>query len=311
MAQSLDHPELVFVQAEKYAAGRPDGPPLWIVVHDMEASETATRAESTALYFRDLPDGRSVSSHYTCDSDSVVQCVLLGDTAFTVGNRPGNYRGINWEFAGFANQTRAQWLDAYGKAMFAMAAPIIRADAARFGIPLVRRTVAELRARIPGVTSHNDLREAFGVTTHTDPGPNFPWDYFMDLINRSDDGEDDDDMARLTFFLADGGYWRSNGTTIRQIQNGADYEQVANRGDCFPDQDANGFPTPDIIRDPERGGWTWEQIKLAYGEDEALLTATSSGGTGAHHHGGTVSVSITGSGGGSFTTGPAIAAEDE
>jgi N-acetyl-anhydromuramyl-L-alanine amidase AmpD len=237
MATSPDHPELQFVQALKYAKGRPDGPPLWIVVHDMEASETRTRAEATANYFATLPDGRSVSSHYTADSDSVVQCVRLGDVAFTVGNRPGNYRGINWEFSGFAAQTRAQWLDPFGVAMFALAAPYIRDDAKKYGIPLVRRTVAELRARMPGVTSHNDLRLAFGNTTHTDPGPNFPWDYFMDLINQSDD-----------------------------------YSQIADRGDNFPDK--NGAPpTTDIILDPDRGGWTWSQIKAAYGEDEALLTA--------------------------------------
>jgi len=272
---SPDHPELAFVQAKTYAKGRPDGHPLWIVVHDMEASETSTRAENTAQYFATLPDGRSVSSHYCADSDSVVQCVRLADTAYTVGNRPGNYRGINWEFSGFASQTREQWLDPFGVAMFDQAAPIIRSDAQRYGIPLVHRTVAELRSYIPGVASHHDLGLAFGGTTHTDPGPNFPWDYFMDLINQADDGEVED-MARLTFFLADGTYWRSNGTTIRQIKNGGDFKQVADRGDCFPDVDANGFPTPDIILDPQRGGWTWEQIKLAYGEDEAVLSATGS-----------------------------------
>jgi len=186
MATSPDHPDLQFVQAKKYAPGRPDGPPLWIVVHDMEASETSTRAENTAQYFATLNDGRSVSSHYCCDSDSVVQCVRLGDVAYTVGNRPGNYRGINWEFAGFAQQTREQWLDPFGKAMFAQAAPYIRADARKYGIPLVKRTVAELKAYKPGVTSHNDLREAFGNTTHTDPGPNFPWDYFMALLQEDD-----------------------------------------------------------------------------------------------------------------------------
>ena len=68
-------------------------------------------------------------------------------------------------------------------------APVIRADAAKYGIPLQRRTVAELKAWQPGITSHNDLRLAFGGTTHTDPGPNFPWDYFIDLLNQEDDME--------------------------------------------------------------------------------------------------------------------------
>ncbi len=188
MATSPDHPNLQFVQAKSYAKGRP-GKPLWIVVHDMEAGETRTRAETTAAYFANLSDGRSVSSHYCVDNDSVVQCVLLKDTAYTVGNSQGNGRGINWELSGFASQSRAQWLDPFGLAMFAQMAPVVRADAKEYGIPLEKRTVAELKAMKPGITSHNDLRLAFGGTTHTDPGPNFPWDVFLDVM-RGDDMAD-------------------------------------------------------------------------------------------------------------------------
>lgn len=187
MATSPDHPELQFVQASGYTKGRPDGPPLWVVIHDMEANETDRTAEATATYFATGAGGRSVSSHYCADSNSVVQCVLLKDTAWTVGNRPGNYRGINWELSGFAAQTREQWLDPFGVAMFGQIAPIIRSDAARFGIPLERRTIAELKGFRPGITSHNDLGVAFGGTDHTDPGPGFPWDYLLSLLNGEDD----------------------------------------------------------------------------------------------------------------------------
>ncbi|HEX6970273.1 MAG TPA: N-acetylmuramoyl-L-alanine amidase [Micromonosporaceae bacterium] len=186
MAQSPDHPELRFVQARYYARGRPNGEPLWIVVHDMEAGEHSDRAENTAEYFRTMPDGRVVSSHYCADNNSVIQCVRLGDVAYTVGNTAGNYRGINWEFAGFARQTREQWLDDFGVAMFRQAAPYIRADAEKYGIPLKRCSVDDLKARRKGITSHNDLRLAYGGTTHTDPGPNFPWDEFMAIIQEDD-----------------------------------------------------------------------------------------------------------------------------
>jgi len=187
MATSPDHPELQFIQASGYTKGRADGPPLWIVIHDMEAHETPTTAENTANYFATGAGGRSVSSHYCADSNSVVQCVLLKDVAWTVGNRSGNYRGINWELSGFASQTREQWLDEFGVAMFDQIAPIIRADAAEYGIPLERRTIAELQAYQPGITSHNDLGKAFGGTDHTDPGPNFPWDYLLELLTGGDD----------------------------------------------------------------------------------------------------------------------------
>lgn len=183
MAHSPDHPLLTFVQAKFYGTGRSRNvSPLWIVVHDMEAGEYSGRAESTAAYFADPGDNRTVSSHYTVDNDSVIQCVLLKDTAWTVGNAPGNNRGINWELAGFARQTREEWLDPFGLAMFQQMAPYVRADGLKFGIPLERRTVKELLSGKPGITSHNDLRVAFGGTTHTDPGDNFPWDVFLAIM---------------------------------------------------------------------------------------------------------------------------------
>lgn len=183
MAASPDHPELSFVEAAGYSHGRPDGPPLWLVIHTMEAQEASTTAENTANYFANPSDGRQVSAHYCCDNNSIVQCVLLKDVAWTVGNTPGNNRGINYEFAGFASQTGAQWGDAYTQAMLKRVVPYFQADGERYGIPMQRCSVNDLKAFKKGVTSHNDLRLAFGVTTHTDPGPNFPWTWFIDLLN--------------------------------------------------------------------------------------------------------------------------------
>lgn len=186
--QSPDHPDLVYLEARKtsgrpmYTVGRPSGPPLWVVIHDMESNESASCAENTAEYFHDGAGGRSVSAHYCADDNSIVQCVLLQNSAWTVGNTQGNNRGINWELCGFASQTRDQWLDDFGEAMLRRAAPYMISDMKRFGIPVHHCTVDELKAMKPGVTSHNDLRLAFGGTTHTDPGVNFPWDYLMALL---------------------------------------------------------------------------------------------------------------------------------
>jgi len=181
-----DHADVPFVQAAGYTPGRPDGPPIWVVIHDMEYPERDTAAEATAQYFANPTDGRSVSSHYTADSNSVVQCVRLSDSAWTVGNRPGNYRGINWELAGYSSQTREQWLDDYGRAMLAGAAEIMRRDMATYAIPAHLLTDAEVTAFTPGITSHNQLRVCFGGTTHTDPGAGFPYDYLLDLLTEAD-----------------------------------------------------------------------------------------------------------------------------
>ena len=219
MATSNDHPGLPFVQAQGYTRGRADGPPLWVVIHDMEAGEDSQRAESTAAYFADPSDGRSVSSHYCGDNDSVIQCVDLDDVAWTVGNRPGNYRGLNWEFSGFANQTRDQWLDPFGKAMLAQAAPLMRSDMARFHIPLHRCTVSELLAFKSGFTTHNDLRLAFGVTSHTDPGPNFPFDYLFMLLS----GEVDMFLAQVS---GNSKIYLSDGQTYRHLTDGSNLDKL-------------------------------------------------------------------------------------
>lgn len=182
MATSNDHPGLPFVQAQGYTRGRPDGPPLWQVIHDMEASEHSLRAESTAAYFANPGDGRSVSAHFCVDDNSVVQCVDEDDSAWTVGNRPGNYRGVNWELSGFARQTHSEWLDPFGVAMFDQLVPIMAASMRRWGIPNRWCTVGDLQARRPGLTTHNDLRLAFNITTHTDPGAGFPRNYLQQLL---------------------------------------------------------------------------------------------------------------------------------
>jgi len=182
VATSNDHPGLPFVQAQGYTKGRPDGPPLWIVWHSMEASEHSARAESTAAYFANPSDGRAVSAHLCGDDNSDIQCVDEDDSAWTVGNRPGNYRGVNIELAGFARQSRADWLDPFGRAMFARLAPIVAASMTRWHIPNRWCTVADLKAHRPGHTTHNDLREAFGGTTHTDPGAGFPRDHVLRVV---------------------------------------------------------------------------------------------------------------------------------
>lgn len=192
---SPDHPGVLFLQAAGYTRGRPDGPPIWHVVHDMEAPERVDTAEATAQYFYDGADGRSVSATYCHDSNTTVQCVLLRDSAWTVGNRPGNARGINHEYAGYARQTAAQWLDPFGRAMFAKSAGVIRADSATFGIPYRWLSDAEVRAFRPGFTTHVQLGRVFGGSDHTDPGPGFPYAPYMQIMI----GEESGPMAGFMF----------------------------------------------------------------------------------------------------------------
>lgn len=177
-----DYPGIPFVQARYYTRGRLGAGLRWIVMHTMEAHELPTTAESTANYFANPGDGRTVSSHLCCDNNSVVQCVLEKDTAYTAGGNPGNPGGFNVEQAGFASQTRAQWLDDYSIAMFKKEAPILNDVAERNDIPFRYVNWQGLRAGLLGFTTHNDCRLAWGGTTHWDPGESFPWDVFLEIV---------------------------------------------------------------------------------------------------------------------------------
>ncbi|GAA4627259.1 peptidoglycan recognition protein family protein [Cellulomonas oligotrophica] len=150
-----------------------------IVVHTMEAPETAQTAENIARYFA-RPTTRA-SAHLCVDNDSVVRCVPDADTAWAA---PGaNANGLQLELAGYARQTPAEWDDAYSRAQLALAASEAAAWARKYGIPVRRLSVAELRAGAKGFVAHDDVSKAFGKSTHWDPGPHFPWARFLSLVS--------------------------------------------------------------------------------------------------------------------------------
>jgi hypothetical protein len=154
----------------------------YIVLHDMEAPEKSTTAEAVANYFASTAN--KTSCHYCVDSDSIVQCVRENDIAY---HAPPNHHSIGVEHAGYARQTRAQWLDAFGVKMLALSAGLVRDLCAKYDIPLVFLSVADLKAGKRGITTHANVSKAFGQSTHTDPGTNFPIDYYMDLLRGDDD----------------------------------------------------------------------------------------------------------------------------
>lgn len=175
-----------FVQATNYTPGpRTRGPIKLLVVHDMEALEGPDTAESCAAYFARQPKGPpgGSSAHYCIDDNSVCQSVRDDDIAWAA---PGaNAQGLHFELAGYANQSRDEWLDDYGWRLLERAAALFAEKAAEFRIPVVWLEPEDVAAGLPGVTSHRNITIAFGtVGGHTDPGPNFPVDVFMGLVQR-------------------------------------------------------------------------------------------------------------------------------
>jgi hypothetical protein len=167
---------------------------LWVVLHDMEAPEQPTTAEDTAQFFHTTP--RAASSHICVDNNSAVQCVKDKDIAY--GAPGANAAGLHVEQAGYASQSREDWLDAYSSAEIDITAGVTAWWCGKYGLPVRFVDAAGLLRQSKGITTHAEVTHAFGGNNagHYDPGPNFPMDYFLSRVNialgRAPKPEDDD-----------------------------------------------------------------------------------------------------------------------
>ena len=152
-----------------------------IVIHAMEAPEATKTAENVASFFQH-PE-KPVSAHLCIDNDSIVQCVLDNDVAFAA---PGaNSDGVHLELAGFSKQTREQWLDAFGLLLLEQAAEAAAQYSLKFDIPVKHLSNNELANKSnKGIVGHVQVSEVFRKSNHTDPGPGFPWDFFIERVRQ-------------------------------------------------------------------------------------------------------------------------------
>lgn len=173
-----------FVQA-RWFTKTPDGTRRKvrvIVIHVMEYPEKGTAAEEIARDFATRPPTNKGSAHLCIDSNSIVQCVRDNDIAYAA---PGcNSDGIQIELAGYGRQTRDQWLDDYGMQLLALGAEATAQYCLKYDhIPPKHLTNDELRSGDAGVIGHHQASEVYKKSDHTDPGPHFPWDVFMGMVD--------------------------------------------------------------------------------------------------------------------------------
>jgi N-acetyl-anhydromuramyl-L-alanine amidase AmpD len=169
-----------FVQARNYTPGRYKSVRL-VVIHDMEAPKAGNTAEAVANYFANqYPSGQTGSSaHWCIDNNSEVQCVRESDTAW---HAPGmNADGIGLEHAGYASERRANWTDAYSAATLQISAKRAAKICKTYGIPARHLSDNELAAGHAGFVGHVQGTHVYGGS-HVDPGPSFPWDVYMTMV---------------------------------------------------------------------------------------------------------------------------------
>lgn len=187
MTKSPEYPDLTWVEPKSWTNANRTGVQV-LVIHDTEGSSHAESAEDGAAYDARRTDG--TSTHYFVDNTSIVQCVRTADQAHAARTQ-GNRRGIQYELCARASFSRGDWLGAYGLPMLKRAAKQAARDCAKWGIPARKISAGQLAAGTKGIVGHADVTAAFPADngTHTDPGGNFPWDVFIDLIKDELNGD--------------------------------------------------------------------------------------------------------------------------
>lgn len=167
--------------AKNYTKGPRKGPLRLIVIHSMESQEKPNTAETVAAWFSG-PTAPKASAHVCVDSNSAVTVVADSDIAWAA---PGaNNDGLHIEIAGRAEQSRADWNDAYSRRALNQAAKVAAAWCIKYKIPAVLLTPDEVEdGKSKGICGHITVTKAFPkLGTHTDPGKFFPWDLFIEHV---------------------------------------------------------------------------------------------------------------------------------
>ncbi|MCX4474595.1 N-acetylmuramoyl-L-alanine amidase [Micromonospora sp. NBC_01655] len=131
----------------------------YIVIHTTQGSYA-----SAISWFQN--PAAQVSAHYTFRSSdgAVTQSVREKDVAWHAGNWTYNTQSVGIEHEGYVDNP--SW---YTDSMYRASAALTRTLADRYGIPKDRAHIIG-HSQVPGAT-------------HTDPGPNWNWTYYMQLVN--------------------------------------------------------------------------------------------------------------------------------
>lgn len=151
------------------------------LLHTQEGGGGDAAAENLANWLKDTTT--QVSYHYTISqaSDGGVTVVDTCDTDYASWSvLSANARSINLCFAGsHAAWTRDQWMQQ--RNAIDVAAYLAVQDCRKYGIPLVVIPPPYTKDRA-GISDHHYVTQVLGDGTHTDVGPNFPWDYFAERV---------------------------------------------------------------------------------------------------------------------------------
>jgi hypothetical protein len=172
----------VWIPSPNYSSRVGSGVRL-IVVHTAEGARTI---ESLGSFFQ---GNVGASSHTGADDkiNTVGEYVKRGNKAWTQSEF--NPVAVAIELCGFASWSTAEWKNNHDN-MLRNCAAWIAEEAAHYGLPIKRLSSSEAQGSGRGVCGHNELGSRGGG--HWDPGPDFPWDYVLDLAQGGLPAPDDE-----------------------------------------------------------------------------------------------------------------------
>lgn len=148
-----------------------------IVIHDMEWKVGTATAEDCAHDFAVRKPDNKASAHICVDPDSIVQCVHDRDVAYAA---PGvNSDGIQIELAGFKRFTLADWMLPENLKVLLKGADAVAQYCLKYDIPPMHISDTALRAGAKGIIGHDQASRVYKGSDHSDPGPSFPWTFFI------------------------------------------------------------------------------------------------------------------------------------
>ena len=156
----------------------------YIAIHNTSNNATA---EAEASYAKRRTD--DVSSHYYVDNNSIVQSLDTKLKAWHAGSSQGNTYAIAYEITGTNDKSENWWME---NVDWDLLARQIATDMKQWNIKNKHLTIAEMQhGSGTGIVTHDDMRRAWGGTTHTDPGPKFPMTYLISKVNDYLNGDED------------------------------------------------------------------------------------------------------------------------
>lgn len=148
------------------------------VVHDAETPMKAGYAKSIGSWWGSTPGD---SAHGMVDPADICQFLPYNVTAWHVGP-VANGRTVGFEQAGYAAQTREDWLTPDGLAQMDNLVVLMREASAFWGLPLKMVTDPAVISEAfrtgekIGWCYHATIADSVGGTDHHDPTPNYPVD---------------------------------------------------------------------------------------------------------------------------------------